>query len=66
MATKWIQKAIKRPGALRSAAKRAGAMTRQGTIKRAWLQSQAKKGGTMGRRARLALTLSKMRKKKRR
>lgn len=63
MAGGWIQKAIKKPGALRETARRAGAMTRSGTIKKAWLRAQAKKGGLTGRRARLALTLGRMRKK---
>lgn len=53
----WIAGAIKKPGALRSAAKRAGAITKQGSIRSSWLNKQAKKGGTMGRRARLAKTL---------
>lgn len=60
----WISKAIKNPGALRKQAKRAGAITKKGTISKKWLQEQAKKGGKTGRRARLALTLSKLRKKK--
>lgn len=64
MAKRWIQKAIKKPGALRAAARRAGAMTKGGTIKKGWLQSMAKRGGTMGRRARLAITLSKMRRRR--
>lgn len=57
---KWIQQAIKNPGALRAAARRAGAITRKGTISADWLQEQARKGGTVGRRARLALTLRKL------
>jgi hypothetical protein len=65
MTKKWIQKAVKRPGALRNAAKRAGAVTKKGTIKKAWLRQQAKKPGRRGRQARLALTLSKMKRKKR-
>lgn len=63
--TRWIQKAIKHPGALRAAAKRAGALKKDGTIKVSWLREQAKKGSTLiARRARLALTLKKLRKKK--
>ncbi len=61
MAKKWIQGAIKHEGALTAAAKRAGALKKDGTIKVSWLQQQAKKGGTMGKRARLALTLRKLR-----
>jgi len=62
---KWIQKAIKHPGALRAAAKRAGALNKDGTIKVSWLREQAKKGNTtIARRARLALTLRKLRRKK--
>jgi len=60
----WIQKAIKKPGALTQQAKAAGAVTPQGTISKSWLQQKAKQGGTVGRRARLAITLSKLRKKK--
>lgn len=63
MAKKWIQGAIKHPGALRSAAKRAGEMTKRGTIKRAWLRQQASKPGRRGRQARLALSLGKMSKR---
>lgn len=63
MAGKWIQKAVGKPGALRAQAKRAGAMTKAGTIRKSWLQAQAKKGGVTGKRARLALTLAKLRKK---
>jgi hypothetical protein len=59
----WIQKAIKKPGALRAAAKREGAIGRDGKIKLSWLREKAKKGGKIGRRARLALTLRKLRKK---
>lgn len=53
----WIKGAIKKPGALRAQAKRAGAMTKKGTISPDWLKKQAKKKGTTGRRARLAQTL---------
>lgn len=62
---KWIQKAIRAPGSLRAQAKREGAITRQGTISRSWLEKKAKQGGTTGRRARLALTLRKLSKKRR-
>lgn len=56
MAKKWIQKAIKRPGALRRALK-----AKKGRkIPLAKLRKAAKKGGKLGRRARLALTLRKL------
>ena len=58
MAKKWIQAAIKKPGALR---KQLGA--KDGIPKRK-LAAAAKKGGKLGRRARLAMTLAKLRKKK--
>ena len=59
----WIKGAIKKPGALRATAKRAGAMKKDGTIKKSWLQQQAKKGNSKtAQRARLALTLGKMKK----
>ena len=59
----WIKGAIKKPGALRATAKRAGAMKKDGTIKKSWLQQQTKKGNSKtAQRARLALTLGKMKK----
>jgi len=60
MAGKWIKGAIKRPGALRAKAARAGAITSKGTISRSFLQRSAKKPGRTGRQARLAITLRKM------
>jgi len=60
---RWIQRAIKKPGALRATAKRAGAL-KGGKIDANWLRAQAKKGNTKtARRARLALTLRKLRPK---
>ena len=59
---KWIKGAIKKPGALKATAKRAGAMKADGTIKKTWLKEQAKKNTITGKRARLALTLGKMKK----
>lgn len=57
---KWIQAAIKRPGALRRQLR-----VKEGqTISVAKLQAAAKKGGVLGRRARLALTLRKLRRGK--
>ena len=56
MAEKWIQKAIKKPGALRSAlGVKAGK-----TIPAKKLASAAKAPGKLGQRARLAQTLKKL------
>jgi len=55
MPGKWIQKIHLKKGALRAAAQRAGAITPKGTIDVNWLKAIAKKGGKIGRRARLAL-----------
>ncbi len=60
MAKKWIQKAIKKPGALR---KQLGAAKGK-PIPKAKLQAAAKAKGTLGKRARLAITLSKLKKRK--
>jgi len=57
---RWIQEAIKHPGALRRLAKRMGALTKRGTIKVEWLKKMAKRNDTIGKRARLALTLRKL------
>jgi len=62
MARKWISKAIRRPGALRAAAKRAGAL-RDG-ISPSWLKSQAKAPGRRGKQARLAITLKSLSRRK--
>ena len=56
MAEKWIQKAIKKPGALR---KSLGVKAGQ-KIPAKTLTAAAKKPGVMGQRARLAKTLSKL------
>jgi hypothetical protein len=56
MAEKWIQKAIKKPGALRA---QLGAKSGQ-PIPAKKLASAAKKTGKLGQRARLAQTLKKM------
>jgi hypothetical protein len=56
---KWIQKAIKKPGALR---KEMGVKKGE-KIPKAKLKAAAKKPGKMGQRARLAMTLGKMKKK---
>ena len=56
MAEKWIQKAIKKPGALReSMGVKAGE-----NIPAKKLAAAAKKPGKMGQRARLAQTLKKL------
>ena len=56
MAEKWIQKAIKKPGALR---KELGVKEGQ-KIPAKKLATAAKKPGTLGKRARLAQTLKKL------
>lgn len=66
MASKWIQKAIKRPGALRKKAQAAGATMRSGKIDPEWLTQAAKQKGQTGRQARLALTLDRLRRRKKR
>ena len=58
MAEKWIQKAIKKPGALRSAM---GVKAGQ-KIPAAKLAKAAKAPGKMGQRARLAQTLKGLKK----
>jgi len=50
---RWIQKAIKKPGALRKSLK----IKKGQKIPLKKLQAAAKKGGKLGKRARLALTL---------
>jgi len=57
---KWIQKAIKEPGALR----RQMGVKKGQKIPISKLKKAAKAKGKLGRRARLALTLRKLRKKK--
>ena len=56
MAKKWIQEAISKPGSLR---KSLGVKEGQ-TIPKGKLESAASKSGVTGKRARLAMTLSKM------
>jgi hypothetical protein len=58
MAKKWIAGAIKRPGALRRKAQHAGMSTME------FARKHAAATGRTGRQARLALTLSKMRKRR--
>lgn len=58
MAEKFIQRAIKHPGAEKRAAARAGMSTH------AYMEKHKHDSGTAGKRARLGLTLSKMAKKR--
>jgi len=64
MTRKWISKAIRRPGALRAAAKRAGAL--KNGISKTWLRAKAKAPGRLGKQARLATTLSRLPKRTKR
>lgn len=59
MAEKWIQKAIKKPGALRASM----GVKKGENIPAAKLAKAAKAPGKMGQRARLAMTLKKLGKK---
>lgn len=54
MAEKFIQGAIKHPGAEKAAAKRAGKSTHE------FMEEHKHDSGTSGRRARLGLTLSRL------
>lgn len=56
MAEKWIQKAISKPGALRSQL----GVKEDKTISAKKLSAAAKKPGKLGQRARLAQTLKKL------
>ncbi len=58
MKGKWIQKAIKKPGAL----KKSLGVKKGSKIPAKKLDVAAKKGGRMGQRARLAKTLKKLKK----
>ena len=55
----WIQRAIKKPGSLRKSM----GIKKGKLIPAGKLRAAAKKGGKMGSRARLAITLKKMHKK---
>jgi hypothetical protein len=59
----WIQKAIRKPGAFRKQAKRAGKSTMQ--FARDVMRNPSRYGTTTVRRARLAITLSKLKRRKR-
>lgn len=56
----WIQKAIKKPGSLRASL----GVKKGKNIPAKKLSSAAKKGGKIGKRARLAMTLKKLSKRK--
>lgn len=60
---KWIGKMDLKKGALTATAKRAGALKKDGDIKVAWLKEKAKGDGVTAKRAKLALTFRKMKKK---
>lgn len=67
MARYWIQKAITKPGSLRAYVKRRygrKGFTKKGTIKVSVLKDLANEPGKVGKRARLALTLRKLRKRR--
>ena len=57
---KWIQKAVKKPGALR----RSLGVKKGKKIPAKKLAKATKKGGKLGQRARLAETFAKMRRKR--
>ena len=59
----WIQQAIRKPGAFRKQAKRAGKSTMQ--FARDVVRNPSRFTTTTVRRARLALTLSKLKRRKR-
>jgi hypothetical protein len=64
---RWIGKAIRKPGALRSYVKRkygSKGFTKRGTIKVSILRDLANEPGKTGHRARLALRLRQFHKKK--
>lgn len=62
----WIQRAIKRPGALRRAVMRIyGRKAFRNGIKVKYIRELAKRSGLIGRQARLALTLRRLARKRR-
>ena len=64
---RWIQEAIEHPGALRRYVRRVygeRGFTKDGKIRMDILKDLAKRRDTIGRRARLALTLRKLAKKR--
>lgn len=64
MTKKWIKEAIKKPGALRATVQRRygkRGFTKKGTIKPEIKRKLAKEPGVTGKRARLSLTLQRLR-----
>ncbi len=60
-----IKKAIKKPGSLTATAKSEGGYDKKNKkIKKSWLTKKAKGKGKTAQRARFAITLGKLRKKK--
>jgi hypothetical protein len=60
-----IKKAIKKPGSLTATAKREGGYDKKNKkIKKTWLREKAKGKGKTAERARFAITLGKLKKKK--
>jgi hypothetical protein len=60
----WISEAIEKPGSYRASVKRRygkAGFTPRGTIKQEIITRDAKKSGTIGKQARLAKTLRKLR-----
>jgi len=57
----WIQEAMQHEGILRQYAKRQGQLTPRGTINVNWLHDMSRRSDVIGHRARLALTLRRMR-----
>lgn len=61
MPGKWIQEAVKRRGALRSKAAKAGGLTAKGTIKKSYLEKASRgKDALTRKQAALAMTLAKL------
>jgi hypothetical protein len=60
----WIAEATKNVGGLTKVAKHSGAMTRKGTISKAFIAEKTSAPGKVGKEARLAQTLASLRKKK--
>lgn len=65
MTDKWIQGAIKNKGSLKSTAKKHNAIDKEGNIKKGFIEKASKGdyGAKTEKRAQLAKTLSKIRKK---
>lgn len=56
----WIADAIQKPGSLKATAKSQGALKDDGTINKKWLKDKAEGSSKTAKRARLAITLNKM------